>query len=192
MDEMDDAMDDPARRSLLSALRAHSPADEEEERDRLLLIELVSRVPRCFDRGTFAPGHVTGSAFVVCRQTRRVLLHHHRRLDRWLQVGGHDDGEHDPKRTALREAREETGLFDLKLLTPEILDVDVHVIPPSRGEPEHRHHDVRYALVTEEPESIQRQDTESLALAWFELDEAARLMGEHGARRALSRLALLM
>jgi 8-oxo-dGTP pyrophosphatase MutT (NUDIX family) len=182
-------IDDPARLSLLSALRAHFPADEEEERSRGLLIELVTSVARCFDRTTFAPGHVTGSAFVICRKTRRVLLHHHRRLDRWLQVGGHDDGEHDPKRTAVREAREETGLLDLDFLSPEILDVDVHVIPPSRGEPEHRHHDVRYALVTAEPESIQRQDAESLALAWFELDEAARLMGESGAKRALVRLA---
>ena len=188
---MNDTMN-PARRSLLAALRSHSPADEEEEADRSLLIDLVSSSARCFDRSHYEPGHVTGSAFVVCRQTRRVLLHHHRRLNRWLQLGGHDDGEHDPSRTALREAREESGLPDLEFLTPEILDVDVHLIPPSRGEPEHRHHDVRYALVTRTPEAIQRQDAESLALAWFELSEAERLMGESGSRRALARLARLI
>ncbi|MEO7921653.1 MAG: NUDIX domain-containing protein, partial [Thermoanaerobaculia bacterium] len=169
---------DPPRRALLLALQSHAPADPEEERDRALLISLVSTVERCFDRGTYAPGHVTGSAFVICRQTRQVLLHHHRRLDRWLQLGGHDDGELDPKMTALREAGEESGLTDLELLSPDILDVDVHLIPPSRGEPQHRHHDVRYALETKQPDAIKRQDAESLALAWFDLDEAARRMGE--------------
>ncbi len=82
------------------------------------------------------------------RPTRRVLLHHHRRLDAWLQMGGHDEGESDPRATARREGAEESGLSDLVLLSPAILDVDVHPIPAGKGEPPHLHHDVRYALAT--------------------------------------------
>ncbi|MCM3876837.1 MAG: NUDIX hydrolase [Thermoanaerobaculia bacterium] len=183
---------DRARAALRDALLRHVPADVAEENDLKEILALVEREPACFSRSTFVPGHVTGSAFIICRSTGKVLLHHHRRLNAWLQLGGHDDGELDARATALREGREESGLPDLALLTPDILDVDVHPIPAGKGEPPHRHHDVRYALVTEHPEAIQRDAGESLALAWFMLEDAAEKMNEPGARRALARLARLI
>jgi 8-oxo-dGTP pyrophosphatase MutT (NUDIX family) len=182
---------DRARAALRDALLRHVPADAREEIHRRAILRLVESQPACFSRHTFVPGHVTGSAFVVCRSTGKVLLHHHRRLDAWLQLGGHDDGEHDPRATALREAAEESGLKDLTLLSDEILDLDVHDIPAGKGEPPHEHHDVRYALVTEHPEGIVKSAAESLDLAWFTLEEAAEKMNEPGARRALARLASL-
>jgi 8-oxo-dGTP pyrophosphatase MutT (NUDIX family) len=181
---------DPARQALLDALQAHEPADDDERRDRDAIAALVAATPRCFDRDLYEPGHITGSAFVLDAGSGRVLLHHHRRLDRWLQLGGHDDGEHDPLRTALREACEESGLTDLAPLSPAILDLDVHAIPAAKGEPPHRHHDVRYALVTRTPDGI-THTSESHDLQWFRLEEAARRMAEPGADRALRRLATM-
>jgi 8-oxo-dGTP pyrophosphatase MutT (NUDIX family) len=183
---------DAARQALHDALLAHVVADAAERRDRDATAALVAGTDRCFDRDLYDPGHITGSAFVVDAGSGRVLLHHHRRLGRWLQLGGHDEGEHDPLATALREAREESGLPDLTPLDTAILDVDVHEIPAGRSEPAHLHHDVRYALRTSTPDAIGRLDAESLALAWLEPDEAARRMAEPGADRALRRLVALL
>jgi 8-oxo-dGTP pyrophosphatase MutT (NUDIX family) len=182
---------DAARQALHDALLAHAVADDAEGRDRDAVAALVAATGRCFDRDFYTPGHITGSAFVVDAGSR-VLLHHHRRLGRWLQLGGHDEGEHDPLQTALREAREESGLPDLTPLSTDILDVDVHEIPARGSEPAHLHHDVRYALRTSMPEAIEQLDAESLALAWLPLDEAAGRMAEAGADRALRRLAELL
>ena len=123
-------------------------ADEAERRDRDAVAALVAAPTGASTGRFYTPGHITGSAFVVDAASGRVLLHHHRRLDRWLQLGGHDDGEHDPLATALREGREESGLLDLRPLSTAILDIDVHEIPAGRSEPAHLHHDVRYALQT--------------------------------------------
>ncbi len=183
---------DPARAALADALRRHAPGDAQEAGDLAAVLRLVETEPACFSRRTFAPGHVTGSAFIVHPPTGRVLLHRHRRLGAWLQMGGHDEGEADPRATALREGAEESGLFDLVLLTPAILDVDVHRIPPGKGEPEHLHHDVRYAAATRSPEAIRRDDAESLALRWFTLEEADAAMNEPGATRALARIRRLL
>jgi 8-oxo-dGTP pyrophosphatase MutT (NUDIX family) len=183
---------DAARQALHDALLAHVPADIAERDDRDADAALVAATDRCFDRTLYEPGHITGSAFVVDASSGRVLLHHHRRLDRWLQLGGHDDGEHDPLRTALREAREESGLPDLTPLTAAILDIDVHAIPARKAEPAHLHHDVRYALQTSRPEAIEQLHEESLDLAWLDFAEAARRMAEPGADRALRRLAALL
>jgi 8-oxo-dGTP pyrophosphatase MutT (NUDIX family) len=183
---------DPARAALADALRRHVPGDDREAADLDAILRLVTTEPGCFSRKTFSPGHVTGSGFVVHPPSRRVLLHHHRRLDAWLQMGGHDEGEGDPRATALRESAEESGLADLAFLSPEILDVDVHEIPEGKGEPPHRHHDVRYALATRTPDAILRDDAESLDLRWFSLGEAAAAMAEPGATRALARIARLL
>ncbi len=182
---------DAPRAALRAALFSHEPADEAEARDRAAMLALVESEPACFSRATFVPGHFTGSLFVLAADGR-VLLHHHRRLGRWLQMGGHDEGEHDPAVTALREGREESGLGDLALLSPAILDLDVHPIPAAKGEPSHAHFDVRYAAITREPWSARADDAESLGLAWLPLAEAAGRMGEPGALRALARAARLL
>jgi 8-oxo-dGTP pyrophosphatase MutT (NUDIX family) len=183
---------DAARAALLAALDAHAPLDAVEARHLADVRALVAGEPRCFDRTLYAPGHLTGSAFVVDAPRCRVLLHHHRRLDRWLQLGGHDAGEHDLAATALREAREESGLDGLVLARSEPIDVDVHAIPAARGEPPHRHFDVRYAVLAAAPAEARHDPGESMALAWVPLGELAQRMAEPGAARAAERLARLL
>jgi 8-oxo-dGTP pyrophosphatase MutT (NUDIX family) len=183
---------DSARLALRNALARHRPLDTDEAAHRDAILQLVETEPACFSRTTYTPGHVTGSLFIACASTGKVLLHHHRRLGKWLQMGGHDDGEHDPAATALREGREESGLADLTLLSPSILDVDVHSIPAGKGEPPHLHHDVRFAGLTRTPGAIVLDEAESRSLRWFDLEEAKETMGEAGATRALGRLAVLL
>ncbi|MGE5346626.1 MAG: NUDIX hydrolase [Acidithiobacillales bacterium] len=183
---------DPARLRLAETLRRYVPSDAAESRHLRSILALVESEPACFERATWAPGHVTGSAFVVRPDRGEVLLHRHRRLGAWLQLGGHDDGEHDPAATALREGAEESGLPDLALLSPGILDLDVHEIPARADQPAHLHFDIRYALLTRAAQAIRRDAAESLDLRWFSLDEAAALMNEPGATRALAKIRTLL
>lgn len=100
--------------------------------------------PHVFDR-SHPPGHFTGSAWLVSADGRRVLLTHHRKLRRWLQLGGHADGDTDLAQVALREAIEESGLAGLRV-DPAIFDLDRHCIPACGDEPAHWHYDVRYVV----------------------------------------------
>jgi 8-oxo-dGTP pyrophosphatase MutT (NUDIX family) len=109
-------------------------------------------------------GHFTGSAWLVDRGGARVLPTHHRKLDRWLQPGGHADGDRDLARVALREAEEETGLQGLRV-APEIFDIDRHRIPARGAVPAHWHYDVRYVVRAGDDETFVVSE-ESHALAW--------------------------
>ena len=111
-----------------------------------------------------APGHFTGSAWLVSGDGEKVLLTHHRKLDRWLQLGGHADGDNNLARVALREAEEESGLHDLDV-QPSIFDIDRHRIPARGAEPAHWHYDVRYVVRAGADESFVVSH-ESRALAW--------------------------
>ena len=129
-------------------------------------------------------GHLTASAWVVDPARTRALLTHHRKLGRWLQLGGHADGDPDLRRAALREAREESGLCSLRLAQAGIYDLDVHSIPARPGEPAHDHYDVRFALEADPAEPLV-VSAESKELAWVPLAALA----DYGADESVLRLA---
>ena len=114
-----------------------------------------------------AMGHLTGSAWLVSADGSRVLLTHHRKLNRWLQLGGHADGDSDLAKVALREAEEESGLRDL-IVEREIFDLDRHRIPARRDEAEHWHYDVRFVVHARGSEAFSVSE-ESHALAWRDI-----------------------
>ncbi|HZF97148.1 MAG TPA: NUDIX hydrolase, partial [Pseudoxanthomonas sp.] len=130
-----------------------------------------------------ADGHFTAGAWLVSRDARRLLMTHHRKLGRWLQLGGHADGMRDMAQVALKEAREESGLPNLALESDAIFDLDRHWIPEHRDVPGHWHFDVRYVVRATGSEDF-RVSEESLDLAWRPI---AGLAGD--ADQSLARIA---
>jgi 8-oxo-dGTP pyrophosphatase MutT (NUDIX family) len=175
--------------ALLDSLARHAPADTEEAADRARILAFVRRHPSPFDRA-IAEGHLTGSAITVSADGRRILLLHHRKLDRWLQPGGHGDpGETTGEQVALREALEETGIRGLALhpAAARPLDVDVHEIPARGQEPAHAHLDLRYLVVAPSDAEITPDLAELRAIRWAEWEEAQTLGLDHGLLRALAK-----
>ncbi len=197
---------------LLAELHRYDASDPAEERHRAAMIALL-HAPDAFSRAHFQPGHFTASCYVI-DDGGRLLLHHHRRLDRWLQMGGHVEGDESPERTALREGEEESGLRDLVLWSAEaepplsysresesgglasalqtIFDLDVHAIPAAKGEPDHDHFDVRYLARTASPERIALDRAESNDLAWVTLERAAELMPGSESHRVLRKIERML
>ena len=120
------------------------------------------------------PAHVTGSAWVVSPDRRRVLLLHHRKHDQWFQPGGHADGDADILRVALRETSEETGLdaSHIRLVGEQVFDVDVHTIPASDRGPRHTHYDIRFLVEMDDDLGIPGND-ESHQVLWVALADVA-------------------
>lgn len=158
-------------------------------------LALVDAHADCFERDCL-PGHVTASAWISSEDGSRFLLTHHRKLERWLQLGGHADGASDAVAVARREACEESGMSEFELLHAEdgnpLLDIDVHVIPARKNEPEHEHHDMRVLLVARDGQELAISE-ESIDLRWFRWDEL-EAVGEQDesilrlARKARARL----
>src|SRR4051812_26815361 len=166
-------------RQVLLALDLTTREDEEPFRRRM--VELLDSTPECFTRTSF-PAHFTGSALVVSADGGEALLHHHRKLDKWLQFGGHCDGDEDVLRVARREAGEESGIAGLILASARPFDLDIHEIPAHGNEPAHFHYDVRYVLIApEEAEGV--ASSESHQLRWFTPTEMLRLPLDDGLKR---------
>ena len=121
-------------------------------------------------------GHFTASAWIVNKKRTHTLLTLHRKLGRWLQLGGHADGNENLLEVAIQEAREESGLQTLKLVDSTIFDIDKHIIPERPHVPEHFHFDVRYLLEADIQEPLQIS-TESISLAWIAFDSVEDMIG---------------
>jgi 8-oxo-dGTP pyrophosphatase MutT (NUDIX family) len=171
---------------LLDELRSYEPADALEANHVAGTIALLHTADNPFSRAHFDPGHVTASCYIV-DDGGRLLLHHHRRLGRWLQMGGHIELGESAREAARREGVEESGLDDLAI-DGGILDVDVHVIPAAKGDPQHRHFDVRYLARTAAPDTISIDRRESNALAWVSLPDAEALMDAPESSRVIRKL----
>ena len=175
-------------RQQLATLDLSSPEELVHRGRMLALLE----VPDCFQRSCF-PGHFTGSALVVSSDGSRALLHHHRFLDKWLQFGGHCDGDEDVLRVAQREAAEESGIAGLIVPSRRPFDLDIHAIPanPKRGEPAHEHYDLRWMLIAPENAAPVLSD-ESHDLRWFSPEETLALPIDGGLRRLVEKWQALL
>lgn len=131
--------------------------------------------------------HLTASGLVVDRAAGRFVVLHHRKLGRWLQPGGHADGDGDLARVALREAGEETGLAGLVVVGPAV-DLDVHEVHPP-GEAPHLHLDLRF-VVEAPPGSAARAPAgnhESTAIRWASPADLDALDADPSLRRLVAR-----
>ncbi len=175
------AENDP-RKPLEQALLRYMERHAENAAVAWRILSFIRTTPDCFQRSHTA-GHITGSAWLLSPQGGQALLTLHRKLGRWLQPGGHADGDSDTLRVALREAEEESGIAGIYPLEREIFDVDVHEIParPAANDPAHLHYDIRYLL--QAPKMGYSLSDESDALAWFRPEEVAEQAPEESLLR---------
>lgn len=180
-----------SRNFVLELLRAHAAKrlDSHEAAMAADMIRFVEAHPDCAER-SLTIGHLTGSAWIVDRERKRTLLTHHRKLGKWLQLGGHADGELNPLAVAMREAEEESGLKRLRVVSEEVFDVDRHLIPARKAEPDHWHYDIRFMIEADPDEKLLISD-ESHDLAWIEIARMADFNAEESMLR-MARKTLAM
>jgi len=177
----------PPTGAAVALLEAHlkKPLGPEEAEMTADAIAFIGRHPDCLLRSC-APGHLTGSAWVLNPERTRTLLTLHRKLGRWLNPGGHADGDPDLPAVGLREAREESGLPGVRLVSREILDFDRHWIPERPGVPGHYHYDFRFCCEADDREPLQISE-ESVDLAWVDVREVLGLSPSDSMRRLVAK-----
>lgn len=177
------------RRTLIEALTKYSTSYAEEFPFINQFIQLLKH-PQAFQRDHL-PGHVTGSAWIMDETKNFILLTHHAKLNRWLQPGGHADGEENIIKVSLREVYEETGLRSLKLQTSDIFDIDIHSIPRRNDFPEHFHYDIRFLVQAQKSEKFTVSE-ESHDLAWVNIHDIANKTGNSSSMLRMAMKTLLL
>ena len=132
-------------------------------------------------------GHFTGSGWIVSRDRNYILMTHHKKIGKWLQLGGHADGEINLLEVALREAREESGIRSYSVLSEKIFDLDIHKIPNCNSEPFHFHYDVRFLLEADLKQEKITVSDESHDVVWFPIEDLEQLSPEISIQRMIKK-----
>ena len=136
-------------------------------------------------------GHFTGSAWILSPDRSMVLMTHHRKLNMWLQLGGHADGMEDLINVAIREAKEESGFNEFVLLSDRIFDLDIHQFPATKDEPGHYHYDVRFLLEANPHNNTIIISDESIDVQWIPLEKVISLNPESSIQRMVKKTSAL-
>ena len=164
---------------------------EEEQLFQKLTTDFVHRQPAFWLRSTLE-GHLTGSAWILNPERDKALLIHHRTLDKWFQPGGHtEENDQSLLDTARREATEETGVQGLKLLSEQLFDLDIHIIPQKGDIPAHLHYDLRFAFEAQS-EELSGNFSEVKGLTWMPLDTLLRQLDSQQSLRRMAIKSLLL
>ena len=156
------------------SIHAHRSFNRTEDIAKCQALRFIEAHPNSLERSCLL-GHLTSSAWLVTPDRRSTVLAHHKKLNRWLQPGGHADGNGNLFEVALDEASEETGL-SLSIFTPVtslIFDIDVHKIPKRGAEPAHMHYDIRY--IFQIPEINLPGNNESYEALFVPIDKVKEL-----------------
>ena len=169
------------REVLIELVAAHNPTDEKEKEHTASTLHFLNQHSSCTSPDNPA-GHITASAWVLSPCLSNTLLTHHRKLQRWLQLGGHiENDDSNIFEAAVREVVEESGIDEINILQNSIFDIDVHLIPARKDVKEHYHYDIRFLLKAERTNFV--VSSESTELAWVRLTEVGDLLSDESVLR---------
>ncbi|MBL7960869.1 NUDIX hydrolase [bacterium] len=176
------------RRFLLEKLACYRASNDEENKLIHATIQFVKTHVNCLERN-LQTGHITAAAWIVNADRTHVLLTHHRKLNKWLQLGGHADGDPDVLRVAIREAQEESGIDVFVPVSEDIFDIDIHQIPSFKSDPLHLHYDIRFILEADMRGTV-KVTHESHDVQWIPLNKVQDYTSEASIMRMVKKTCL--
>lgn len=176
----------PSFQATFDLLTRYQSDDSVQNFCKAKMLELLATCDDCFLRSCRV-GHFTASVFLVNTEKTHVLLMHHAKIDMWVQLGGHCDGDTDVRAVALKEAQEESGIDDLVLLSDDIFDLDIHLFPPRLDDPAHYHFDIRFIVHAHKTNDFVKNE-ESKGLQWVPLDRGTTLTSQESTLRMFKKI----
>ncbi len=167
--------------NLYERIKDYRPYNEQEENDRMMMLDFMNRNPDCLLRSNTA-AHVTASSWVVNPAKTKTLMIYHNIYHSWSWTGGHADGEENLSAVAMRELCEETGIHRARLLSDDIFSLETLTVDghSKRGKyvSSHLHLNLTYLIEADESEHLLVKPDENSGVKWFTFDEAVKAVSE--------------
>lgn len=170
---------------LKEQIEKYIPCNEQEKNDKEMMLEYINTFENVLTREN-RMCHFTASNWIVNKEKTKVLMIYHNIYKSWAWTGGHADGDSNLLHVALKEAKEETGLKNLKVLSNgfygiQILTVDSH-IKKGKFVPSHLHLDCCFLLEADEKEALRIKEDENSGVKWIDINKAVEITNEEKMR----------
>lgn len=169
------------RARLIENLTNFKPYNEQEEKDKALILHLLKTESDIFKR-SHKEAHISASAWVINQDKTKVLMAYHNIYDTWSWLGGHADGDEDLLQVALKEVEEESGLTQIKAVSEDVFSVEVLTVDGHVKNNEyissHLHLNITYLIEADDKEELEIKVDENSDIGWFTLEKAVLASNE--------------
>lgn len=157
----------------INLIKEYVPYNEQETKDKEVILNCINIFDDVLNR-TNELAHMTSSTFVVNKTKDKVLMVHHNIYNTWSWIGGHNDGDSDFLKVAIKELKEETGVSNIKVLgngiySLDVLDVKSHIKKGKYVSP-HLHLSVAYLVEAQENEKLIIKEDENSGVMWIPIN----------------------
>ena len=160
--------------NLKESLEKFIPYNEQEEVERKIMLKYINDFDDVLTRQN-EYGHFTSSAFVLNKERTKILMIYHKIYNSWAWTGGHSDGDNDLLYVAMKEAKEETGIKNVKPISKDIYSLELINVKghEKRGKyvGSHMHLNVTYLLEADENEEIHIKEDENSGVRWITINK---------------------
>ena len=160
---------------------AFKPLTEQEEVDQKLIVDFIKKNDNSLTRDNKV-AHVSSSGFILNKRMDKALMVYHKIYRSWSWTGGHADGESDLLKVALEEAREETGIENVKPLTEKIVTLDVLPVPShfkhGKFVSAHLHLSIAYVLIADDTDRLVVKEDENSGVKWMKVKDIEKEVNE--------------
>jgi 8-oxo-dGTP pyrophosphatase MutT (NUDIX family) len=160
---------------------AFKPLTEQEEVDQKLIVDFIKKNDNSLTRDNKV-AHVSSSGFILNKRMDKALMVYHKIYRSWSWTGGHADGESDLLKVALEEAKEETGIENVKPLTEKIVTLDVLPVPShfkhGKFVSAHLHLSIAYVLIADDTDRLIVKEDENSGVKWMKIKDIEKEVNE--------------
>jgi len=172
-------------------IKNYIPVNEQESKDKEIIVDFINKNEDVLTRENEV-AHLTSSGFIVNKNRDKVLMIHHNIYNSWGWTGGHADGDSDLLEVAIKEAKEETGITNVRPIIDDICCIDIltvkgHIKKGKYVAP-HLHLSVAYVLEADETEEVKVKEDENSGVKWVEIDKVLELTNEEHMKDVYSKL----
>ena len=172
-------------------IKKYIPVNEQESKDKEIIIDFINKNEDVLTRENEV-AHLTSSGFIVNKNRDKVLMIHHNIYNSWGWTGGHADGDSDLLEVAIKEAKEETGITNVRPIIDDICCIDIltvkgHIKKGKYVAP-HLHLSVAYVLEADETEEVKVKEDENSGVKWVDIDRVLELTDEEHMKDVYSKL----
>ena len=172
-------------------IKKYIPVNEQEIKDKEIIIDFINKNEDVLTRKNEV-AHLTSSGFIVNKKRDKVLMIHHNIYNSWGWTGGHADGDSDLLEVAIKEAKEETGIRNVRPIIDDICCIDIltvkgHIKKGKYVAP-HLHLSVAYVLEADETEEVKVKEDENSGVKWVDIDKVLELTDEEHMKDVYSKL----
>lgn len=167
---------------IIRKIKNYNPVNEQEKSDKELILDFYDKYKeKSFSRDCLT-AHFSASCWIVDETMTYVLLNYHNLYKNWGWLGGHADGDFDLLNVAIKEAKEESGLINIRPYSDDFISIEVLPVIPhikhNKFVSSHLHMNVTYLFIASMDDELHIKPDENSGLKWVLLDDAVEITNE--------------